>query len=652
MAGILDIGKSGLFAAQVGLETTGHNIANANVAGYSRQVVLQSAAKAHDMGNGFVGGGTEISEIKRFSDPFLNSQVRTAQASTSALNTYYSQISQIDNLLADTTSGVSPALQDFFQGVQDVSTYPNSSASRQSLLSTAESLASRFQGVNARLQEVREGVNSQIASNVTVINSYARQIAELNDQIGSSSNNPKHLPNDLLDARDQVIAELNKHVKTTVVAGDKNSVTVSIGTGQPLVVGKKAFEMVLTNSPTDAARFEVGYVYRNKLMVLDESTFSGGELGGLFEFRANTLDRAQNSLGRMAIGMAISFNAQHQLGVDQSGAPGAAFFKVGAAEITKNSNNNESTTAGVAAVVTDPTKLTQSDYLVSYDGTDYSVKRMPNGNPSVITPPAALSFEGIEFSITAGTIAAGDSFMVRPTINGAAQFAVLLSERGQIAASSPLLSEAGAQNTGSGKIGEAAYGTGYVAADQLAAPVALTFSKDGGGALQFSAPVPVTVTVGGVATDYAAGAAIPYAAASGASVDIGNAVTVALSGTPDVGDVFTISRTATGADDNRNMRALGALQTQGIFNGGNTTLQATYAELVSFVGNKTREVQVSGKASDALLVQARNAQQEVSGVNLDEEATNLIRYQQAYQAAGKVMQIASQMFDTLIALGR
>jgi flagellar hook-associated protein 1 FlgK len=210
MAGnLLNIGKSGLFAAQAGLSTTGHNITNANVAGYSRQVVVQATSTMMQEPHGFSGTGTKIASIKRYTDEFLNVQMRTAQASKSSLDAFESQISQIDNMLADNTSGLSPTLQNFFNAVQDVTGNGASVPSRQSLLSAADTLASRFVALDGRLQEIREGVNQTITSNVTLINSYASQIAELNDKIGTFAATLDRMPNDLLDARDQLVADLS-----------------------------------------------------------------------------------------------------------------------------------------------------------------------------------------------------------------------------------------------------------------------------------------------------------------------------------------------------------------------------------------------------------------------------------------------------------
>jgi flagellar hook-associated protein 1 FlgK len=654
MAGnLLSIGKSGLFAAQVGLSTAGHNIANANVAGYSRQTVQQRSGTAQDYGYGFVGSGTEISSIKRYSDDFLNAQVRTAQSATSSLDSFYSQISQVDNLLADTTSGLSPALQDFFKGVQDVASNPASVASRQSLLSSADSLAARFQGLNARLDEIRSGVNNEITSNVTLINSYARQIADLNDQIGILSADTTRQPNDLLDARDKLVADLNKQVKTTVVASTNNGLTVSIGNGQPLVVANKAFELAVTTAPTDVNRVQVGYVSGNKVTVLADNALSGGELGGLFEFRASVLDRAQNSLGRIALGLAHTFNDQHRLGIDEAGNPGGDFFVEAEVFVGRSRDNSIASTTAVTATISDPSALTQSDYMLNFDGANYVVRRMSDNRETVISPYPQLvpqTIDGVDFDIT-GVAALGDSFIIKPTINGASAFAVALQDRAKVAAAAPVTTSAPVSNTGKAKISEGVVDAVYLEpGNAITSPVTLTFDAAAGELSGFPPGQDINVTIAGVTTTYPAGTpSIPYA--DGAQYNFGG-VNISFLGMPAQGDTFTISPNVSGVGDNRNMRALGALQTTNILDGGNATFQGSYAELVGFIGNKTREVQVNGKASAAQLAQATAAQQEVSGVNLDEEATNLLKYQQAYQAAGKVMQIASTLFDTLLSLGR
>jgi flagellar hook-associated protein 1 FlgK len=644
MAGdILSIGKTGLFAAQAGLSTTGNNITNANVAGYSRQVVVQSTALSIQAGNGFYGTGTQVASIKRYSDDFLNAQVRTAQSSKSALDAFSAQISQVDNLLADTTAGFSPALQDFFDAVQDVTGNRASNESRQSLLSSSGALASRLQGINGRLQEIRDGVNGQLQSGVTMINSYADQIAELNAQISGASSDLSRQPNDLLDKRDQLVLELNKYIKATVTPGEANTVKVSIGNGLPLVVGKQTYKLAATTSPTDQARIEVGYQTGDRVTVLDEKTLTGGELGGLLDFRTNALDTAQNSLGRIAIGLAMSVNAQNKLGVDQQDRQGVDVFTYGQPFIGKNANNNASSTMDVVARVSDPTRLTTSDYKVEFDGNDYQVIRLSDHQPTKITS-VPQTIDGVDFSIT-GTAAKGDNYIVRPTVNGAAGFNLALTDPSQVAAAIPIATSVPLQNKGTGAISTGTVDPSFFPG-RLGAAVTLTYS--GGQLTGFPASQPVTVTTSaGAKTTYAAGAPVPYTA--GATISFGG-MNVSISGGPADGDTFTISPNA-GDGDVRNAGLIADLQTKNIFSKGTATVQTTFAEMVSFVGNKAREVQVNAQAGDALLTQAQGAAQDVAGVNLDEEATNLLRYQQSYQAAGKIMQIASTVFDTLLSIG-
>jgi flagellar hook-associated protein 1 FlgK len=654
MAGdILSIGKTGLFAAQTGITTAGNNIANANVPGYSRQVVVQSTASTQNFGFGFIGSGTQVAEIKRFSDSFLNSQVQSAQASSSALDTFNAQIGQIDNMLADNTTGLTPALQNFFNGVQDVASDPASAASRQALLSTGDALAASFQSLSGRLNEIRDGINSQITSNVTLINSYAQQIAQLNDKISAYSAAGTAQPNDLLDQRDQLVLDLNKQVKATVVPGDNNSLTVSIGSGQPLVVGKQSYALAATPSPTDPNRLEVGYVTGSKISVLPESALSGGQLGGLLDFRSSTLDPTQNALGRLALTLASTFNAQSRLGQDPSGSPGGDFFVQAPVAVSKSQNNALSSTMAVGATISDPTKLTTSDYKLAFDGSNFTVTRLSDNQKTVINPfPQTVpqTIDGIDFSVS-GSAATGDSFLVQPTINGASHLALAITDPAKIASAAPISTGAPLTNTGTAKIGEGSVDSNYLTpGNALSAPLTLTFDQATGTLSGFPAGQDVTVTdSNGVVTSYPAPAgAVPYAA--GSSYNFGG-VNIDFSGRPGNGDTFTVGPNTGAVGDNRNMRLLGALQTKPILNGGSATYQSGYAQLVSFVGNKAREAQVNGQASTSLLAQATASQQQVSGVNLDEEATNLLKYQQAYQAAGKLMQIASTLFNSVLAIG-
>ena len=646
---LLSIGKTGLYAAQAGLATTGNNITNANVAGYSRQVAVQATAISMGGSNGYIGTGTQIAQVKRYSDDFLNAQVRTAQASSSGLDAYQAQVQQIDNLLADTTSGLSPALQDFFSAVQNLTGDGAGVSSRGSFMTSADTLAARFQSMTGRLEEIRKGVNTQLTASVTTINTYAKQIAQLNDKIGQLTEagglNP---PNDLLDKRDQLIMDLNKQVKATVVPGDNYSLTVSIGNGQPLVVGVNAFELAATNSPTDQTRVTIGYVTHGKVTPMAESALTGGELGAVLQFRSQSLDLAQNSLGRVAIALATTMNDQNKLGLDGNGNPGGDIFTIAPADVTKNVNNNQTSTTAITATVVDATQLTTSNYKVDFDGTNFNVYRLSDNKKTVISPfpqtePQVI--DGLAFDIQ-GVADSGDNFLVRPTQNGAANFRLALTDGAQIAAAAPIATSVPLTNSGTGKISAGSVDKNYLAAP-LTGPVTLAYDKATGELSGFPAGQDVNVTVNGATTTYPAGTNPPFQ--DGASYTVAG-MSFTMNGAPGNGDTFTIAPN-TGLGDTRNAGLMGDLQSKNILDGGKATYQSAYATLVSTIGNKTREVQANAEAAAAQLTQAETAANNVSGVNLDEEAANLLKYQQAYQASGKVMQIADTIFNALLQIG-
>ena len=640
---ILSVGQSALAAAQVGLVTTGHNIANASTPGYSRQIVMQGAVAGQDNGFGFVGKGTEVTAVRRVYSQFLSDQVNSAATAQGRLSAYYTQAKRIDSLLADPSVGVSPALQGFFKDVQNLSADPNGAAARQSMLSSANSLAASFQTLDNQLSELRQGVNGEITASVTSINSFARQIAQLNESIEKAQLGSDGKPaNDLLDQRDYLVSQLAKEVKVNVVQQNE-SYNVFIGNGQPLVIANKTFNLVPLTSTTDSSRIEVAYVANGTTTRMSEKALAGGRLSGLFEFRAETLDATQNALGRVALGLASTFNAQHQLGQTQTGAMGGNFFSLASPLATASTANKGNAVPGAAIV--DASAVTLSDYSIQFDGNNYNVTRLSDGDlKSFASLPQTL--DGVSFSMT-GSPVTSDTFLIRPTASGAAGFKVAISDKAAIAAASPVLTAANANNAGLASISAGSVKAGFAIAS-LTPATTLTFSA-GGTTLTGFPNVPVTVTNGDVDTVYAAGATVPYA--PGATLSF-SGVSFSIAGAAADGDSFTVGRNGKGVGDSRNAVLLGSLQSQNTLDGNTTSYLGAFSHMVSMVGNKTREMQVTSAAAATLSAQTVQAQQSESGVNLDEEAANLMRYQQAYQAAGKVMQTASDLFQTLLELGR
>jgi len=661
MANILSTGNSALVAAQQGLATTAHNIANVNTPGYNRQVVLQAAIGGQDEGGGFIGKGTEVVSVRRVYNEYLATQLRTVQTNEGQMEGHYTLANRINNMLADTNSGLSPVLQDFFQSVQNLAANPSSGGS---LLASAQSLASRFQSLDGQLRNLRTSANTEISNTITSINSYAQQIADLNNAISKSQSGSGQLPNDLLDQRDYLVGELSKLTKVTVTK-DGNSYGVFIGNGQPLVVSDRATKLAPTTSVTDLSEVEVGLVTSTGSIVpLSENSLQGGKLGGLFDFRATTLTNAQNELGRIAIGLATTFNDQHKLGQDKTGAMGTDFFNMTPPLVNASTLNTGN--ASVNATITNVSLLKASDYKVAYDGTNYVVTRLSDSTQVNSTagpgfPAGGITVDGVNIAVASGAMAAGDEFIVKPTVNAATGFRVLITDTNNIAASAPVSTTAPSSNSGSASISAGSVDKNFTPA-MVATPITLNYvanvpaTNPPTGTLNDSNAFPgtgfafpVTVTLNnGTSTVYPAGVAVPYT--PGATITFGG-ISVQISGTPANGDTFTVQANPNTSGDNRNMLLLGGLQTANTLVNGTVSYQDALAQLVSSVGNKTHELQVGKDAQTNLVTQLQQAQDANSGVNLDEEGANLLRYQQAYVAAGKVLQAVKEMFDTLVSLG-
>lgn len=643
---ILNIGKSALAAAQVGISTTGHNIANASTPGYSRQVVVQAAAQAQNYGYGYVGQGAEVAAVTRVYNDILAAQEIKSQATSAGVDVYKTQMSAINNMLSDPTAGLNPAMSDFFGSVQDLSANPSDTATRQSTLSFAQSLANRFQSTSSRLNEIRDGINTQLTSSIGLVNTYAKQIANLNDVIEKAVNADGKIPNDLLDQRDQLVLELSKQIKTTVVPQGQGSYNVFVGNGMPMVVGKDTFTLAPAASPTDPSRVEVAYISNNKTTVLGLNSLPGGMIGGLIQFRSESLDSIQNQVGQLAAVVAETFNAQHMQGFDKTGNLGGALFSIPAPAVNAHSDNTG--TAIVASAIVDARALTTSNYRLQYDGSQFTITRLSDA-ASLTFAALPATVDGLSFSQTSGTMQAGDSYLIQPTQNIATTFKVAITDANKLAVGGQALSAtASVTNTGSGVMSSPVVNSSY-AASPLTSPLSITYNTVPSPGLSFVPNKPVTVTVGSTSTTYAAGTLVPYT--SGATITVAGS-SFTLSGTLNNGDQYTLSpSTATGPGDNRNGLLLAGLQSQKTLNGSTISYSDAFGQMVNSVGNKTRELNILSTAETQVLEQLTSAMQSESGVNLDEEATNLIRYQQAYQAAGKMMQIASQLFDVLLQLG-
>ncbi len=649
MADFLSSGISGLLAAQTALATTGHNISNVNTPGFSRQRADLVTRIPQSTGAGFIGSGVNVASVRRMYDQFSVDLVRTHTSQHSRLATYHHMASQVDNLLADPDAGLAPVLQNFFNALQGVADNPASVPARQVLISESESLVARFHSISDRLTSLSDSVNDQLSSLTGRINSLSESIAKVNYDItiawGKSGGQP---PNDLLDQRDELLRQLAEYIPVTTVEQDNGAINVFVGNGQILVLGADARGISTTRNAQDPSKLEIVAGSDGKGPIISHF-INGGELGGVLDFRRDVLETTQNSLGRIAVGLAMAVNEQHRQGLDTYGDPGGKFFGLEgllgnpatALPATTNANSNDP--AVVKFEFTDASSLTTSDYQMKYDGANWVLTRLSDNQ--VITDGGVdadgfITFpsEGFRLQLS-GTPAAGDSFLIAPTRTASAGLSMAIDNANLIAAAAPLRSAISDQNLGTGKIST----PGVTSDTELAGiqPVNIELTYDAiAGAFD--------VSIGGASVDtiaYQPGQEIDLGLELGNSDYIG--LTFTISGAPADGDVFTIEKNSGAVSDNGNALALVGLQTQAILD-KTTNLQTGYGQMVSGVGARTHQLEINSKAQKTILDQAIQNREAVSGVNLDEEAANLVRFQQHYQASAQLIVAANTLFQSLL----
>ena len=656
---MFSIGLSGLNAAQAALVATGHNTANVNTAGYSRQSAqIAATSGVNAPGVGFFGAGARVTDVTRSYDQYLSLQFNQVQSTNQSLTAYSTQVSQIDNMLADQTAGLAPQMQALFSGVQAVANTPADTAARQQLISSGQSVANKFRSMDQYLTSINASVNEQISGGVDQINTYADQIAGLNKQVFMLSNaTGGQAPNDLLDQRDQLVNALGKLVPTKVVVQDGGQYTVSIGSGQVMVLGDKAARLATVQSSEDPSRIALAVIsFAGRAVEMQKNAITGGSIGGLLQFRSELLAPSQNSVGRLAIVLADTFNSQHKLGVDLNGKPGTDFFSSPSPGVSPNAKNTGSLI--VTPSFLDTSQLTTSDYRLDVKSDlTFSVTRLSDNtifNAADLSGAVpANSFDGVSLAFS-GTASAGDSFLIQPTRTGARDMAVLVFDPAKVAAASPIVAEKTASNQGSGSISAGSVNASYIGSpSQLSpAPVTLIYNSATNQLTGFPSGASITVTQANGTTapgsPYAAGSPVSYLPGASMRYD---GISVTISGTPSNRDSFSVGKNIGGVSDGRNTLLLGALQNKKTI-GSSSSFNDAYAQLVSTVGNKARQVEIANTVQTSLEVQIRSAQQSVSGVNQDEETANLLMFQQMYQANAKVIQIASTLFDSVLNITR
>ncbi|CAA0091009.1 Flagellar hook-associated protein 1 [Zhongshania aliphaticivorans] len=625
MGDMLGNALSGLVSYQRALATTSHNIANADTEGYSRQTVDFSTRVPQQSGDLTIGSGVKVSSISRVYNSFTVDQLRNAQASSAQADSYYQLTGQIDNSLADTELGLSASLSRFYDSLQDVADSPSSISARQLMLAEAQALGERFSDMSSQLDTLNSEVNTRISASVSDINDLSAQIADINSMISKTQGQFSTGANDLLDQRDQALLSLNELIGTTSVEQSDGTVSVFVGSGQALVLGERAMSMKTVSNEFEPGRVEIAMDLGGSDAVISDS-LSGGSLGGTLSFRDGVLNDTRNELGRITVAIADTLNELNRSGMDLNGEQGGDIFSIPAPEVYRSKNNTSG--AEFTAQITDVSSLTGDNTVIRLDSAGWrffdeaSGAELTNvtGSGSTADP---FVIDGVSVSLSSPA-AQGDQFLLRSTQEAAGSLTVVMTDPAGIAAAAATRSSADLNNIGSAEISE----TDVVDSSN---PNVLD-SVD----IQFLS-----------ANSYQVNGTGTYSYTSGSQITInGNAVTI--TGVPEAGDSFSIGANTNASGDNRNLLKMAEAESEKVLNGGSASIQDTVNGLVGDVAVATRSAQINQQSQQNLLAQTQADQQSVSGVNLDEEAANLLRFQQAYQAAAQAASIANSMFQSLI----
>jgi flagellar hook-associated protein 1 FlgK len=621
MADMLGTGLSSLRALQRALDTTSHNIANVSTEGYTRQRVEFQTRTPQALGGNWIGSGVDAASVQRVYDQFLSQQARSSSGTLARLDAFASQAARIDNLLGDADNGLAASLQGFTDSINEVSSTPSSISARQVLLAQGNALTDKLQSYDARLREMSSEVDSRLGGEASEITQLAQGVARLNGDIAASIQQTGQPPNDLLDQRDKLIDQLSGKVGVTVVAEGNSTLNVFIGSGQPLVLGTIASKITTVPDTLDPERLQLA-LQTNAGTVDISRSVTGGTLGGLLDWRREMLDPARNELGRITLAVANQVNVQHREGMDLTGALGGDFFNVGAVGVVNATTNTG--TATVSATRVDLSALTAGDYILARTGT---LRRQDTGAAVAFTGTGVVGdpilAEGLSIVVGAGA-ATGDQFVIHPTRDAISGFSVAISDPARVAAAAPIRTTVASGNGGNGKItaGEVLDSSNA----QLLTTANIVFTS---------------------ATTYSVNGGPNVAYTAGSNIDV-NGWRVQISGAPITGDSFTVRNNAGAVGDNRNAFALADAMKAGALEGGTVSVSAAVERLTGNLGLQTRAAQMNRDAESSVNESDLAARDAVSGVNLDEEAANMLRFQQAYQAAAQIIAVSGQLFDTLL----
>ncbi|CZG15954.1 flagellar hook-associated protein FlgK [Legionella pneumophila serogroup 1] len=647
---ILNIAYSGLNAFQRALDVTGNNIANFKTRGYSRQSIQFTPIASNRYAGSYIGAGVSVSSIYRNVDQFANAQVRSTLSYRTQYDAFYNQAIQIDKLLSQDGSSISVPLQTFFDSIGQLNSTPDNIATRGVVLKQSQLLAQQFNSLQTKLEEYERNSTLQVTESVKIINRITKELAEVNGKLLGNNNIPE-----LLDHRDELLKQLSGYTDLSIFDQGDGTISVGIASGDMLVAGTQQRDLVVGTGKDSifGTKIFLSSGGNNQVDITDRLTT--GMLGGLIDYEKNVLGQASQLIGQMAIGLAQTFNAQHKLGMDMNSQIGKDFFtdfnSPGQMLKRSTASADNSGTAVLSVNISDISQVKLSDYdlIISDTGAnELRLIRKSDGTSTTLTwsssppaPPAGqVVIDGMTITVNdLSQLANNDHYTLTPTRGAARDFALEIKDAYEIALASPVKTTASLNNTGQGQI--------------ILGPVLNTASVNKQFRIDFISDTQYNLVN---VTDSTTAGPFAFVPNTNNVIQIPDGVTpsysVVLSGIPKSGDQFTTDYNAGGFGDNRNGLILGNIQQNKIFSNGSETLFDRYGGLLAEVGGRTNQAKTSFESADILHKQALDFQDSKSGVNLDEEGANLLVFQQAYQAAGKLMEISNQIMNLLFDIMR
>lgn len=620
MPSVLSTGTSALLAFQRALATTSHNVANINTDGYSRQKVDFATRSPTDAGYATVGNGTKITDIRRVADQLAISRLLDSSGELARLQQLSSMADRVDALFSDSATNLTGVWSNFFDSISGLSANAAGSADRRSMLDSANTLVNRFKSMSANLESLGSEVNNGLMAAAGEVNRLAAEIAQINGVIGS--NVAKAAP-DLLDRRDQLITQLVGYTGGSAVIQDGGIINVYSAGGNALVVGTSASKVTTVADPYQPERLQLALVTQGQTITLDSKAL-GGSIGGLLEFRDTILAPAQAELGRIAVGMALEFNQSHREGMDLYGDMGVDFFNLAPPKVSAHSGNDPASTASISASYDDLAALDGQNLQLRFDGANWIATRTDTGVqvPMTGTGPTYV-VNGIELTIS-GTPALNDRFLLQPTATATNGLSVAITDPSRIAAANPVRASADLGNIGTGVAGKVDVTDATDTA--LLNPASIDFID---------------------ADNYTIDGTGPFPYVPGQTISA-NGWSLVLDGKPVAGDQFIVAPNQAGSSDNGNATRLAAVEDAKSFNGGTITLNGALGGLTTQVGAAARAADYSLQAQQVINENAQATRDAISGVNLDEEAADMLRLQQAYQAASQLISTADTLFQSIL----